>query len=115
MLGPEGRWRATRGLVSEGGSDVVILLHHATVLAVWPVDVGYPLVGDRDSMNHSRGERVATWRFTLPESMTLGNTITHARVSREETATSVIQEELPVPVAKVEGKQLILYVNGIIE
>ena len=110
MLGPVGQRRALSGVARSDPGDVVVLLHRDTELVRWPPDVGYPRLDDRDSGNPGRGERVVTWRVTIPESIALGNAVTHARVV-DTAGLSIMHSEFEVPVRKVVGKALLAYVN----
>ena len=110
MLGPVGQRRALFGVTQSESGDVVILLHRDTELIRWPPDVGYPRLDDRDSGNPGRGERVATWRATIPASIALGNVVTHARVV-DTAGLSIVSNECAVPVRKEVGKALLVYVN----
>lgn len=109
MLGPEGQRRALIGLGQ--GEDSLVLLHGlTTVLAVLPVDRGYPTLNDRDATNPGKGALVMTWRVTLPPGRILGNAITHVKVLGGNEGL-VVQEEFPTAVAKDPGKVLLVYVN----
>ena len=110
MLGPVGQRRALFGVTQSESGDVLVLLHQDTELIRWPPDVGYPRLDDRDSGNPGRGERVATWRATIPASIPLGNAVTHARVV-DAAGLSIVQDAFEVPVRKVVGKALLVYVN----
>jgi len=41
---------------------------------IYPVDVGYPKLGDTDEANDSRGENVLTWRITVKRADGWGST-----------------------------------------
>ena len=90
--------------------DHVVLRHQTTVLCQWPVDSGYPMLNDRDAGNPGKGERVVTWRATLPASLTLGNVATNVQVV-DGSHRVVIGEEFPVVIQKELGKSLLVYVN----
>ena len=110
MLGPVGQRRALSGIAQGDPGDVIVLLHRDTELAQWPPDVGYPRLDDRDAGNPGRGERVLTWRATLPESIALGNVITHARVI-DAAGLSIVHDAFAAPARKEVGKGLLVYVN----
>lgn len=110
VLGPVGQRRALVGVARSEYGDVVVLLHRDSELVRWPPDVGYPRLNDRDSGNPGRGERVVTWRITLPESIVLGNVATQTRVVDAEGLT-VVQGEFEKPVRKDPGKALLVYIN----
>lgn len=109
MLGPEGQRRALAGLAQATEGESVELFHQRTPLARWPIDPGFPMVDNRDAGNPGRGQFVVTWRATLPESLVLGNVITHVEV--QSSSGCVIREECAIPVAKILGKALLVYVN----
>ena len=85
-------------------------LHSRHVLREWPVDPGFPELDNRDAANPGKGERVATWRATLPESAVLGNVFTHVQVV-DGAGHLLVAEECSTPVHKEAGKQLLVYVN----
>jgi len=108
-LEAEGQRRASWGL-AQTNDDQIVLRHQSTVVGRWPVDPGYPMLNDRDAGNPGKGERVVTWRVTLPASLVLGNVVTNVQVANRHGAV-VVAEEFPVAVAKDEGKSLLVYVN----
>ena len=114
MFGPEGQRRALNGLVNDGSGDLLQLHRRGHVLVQWPVDAGYPMLGDKDSVNMDRGERVITWRFTLPASMILSNSADQAIVVSMEGRT-IVSESFASPVVKVPGQKLLVYVNEVLE
>lgn len=114
MFGPEGQRRALNGLVSDGADDRVQLFYRGALLAEWPVDSGYPMIGDKDSVNMDRGERVLTWRFTLPASLVLGNSVDQGIVVSREGKT-IVSERPAVPIVKVPQQKLLIYINEILE
>ena len=109
MLGAEGQRRASLGL-AQTNNDHLVLQHGKTPLCRWPVDVGFPEVGNRDPGNPGRGERVATWRATLPASLVLGNVATVAQIVDGQDKV-VIEDTFPVAIHKEVGKALLVYVN----
>ena len=114
MFGPEGQRRALNGLVIEGANDQVQLFRRGALLVEWPVDPGYPMLGDKDSVNTDRGERVLTWRFTLPASLVLGNSADQVNVTSKDGKT-IVSERPAVPIVKVPQQKHLIYVNEILE
>ena len=110
MLGPEGQRRALHGLVQTRNEDFLVARHGKTPLTNWPVDAGYPTLGDTDAGNPDKGALVVTWRFTLPASLTLGNVYDNVQVV-DRDGRVVVSVACPVAVAKEAGKALMVYVN----
>jgi len=68
------------------------------------------MLDNRDFVNPGRGTHVVTWRATLPAGTALGNAIEDICVEDPSGAPIVI-EQLPVPVLKIVGQPLLVYVN----
>ena len=109
MLEAEGQRRSLWGL-AQTNDDHLALRHAGAMLCRWPVDPGYPMVNDRDAGNPGKGERVVTWRVTLPASLILGNVAEDVQVV-DGRGQVVLTEPFPVPVSKEVGKRLLVYVN----
>lgn len=109
MLEAEGQRRALQGL-AQTNNDALRLLHGKMVLCTWPVDAGFPTLNDRDSSNPGRGERVVTWRATIPASMVWGNVAESVQVV-DGGGQVVVYATFPLPIHKEDGKQLLVYTN----
>ena len=114
-LGAEGQRRALLGL-AQTNEDQVVLMHGKVKLVGWPTDPGFPVLDNRDAANPVKGERVVTWRATLPASLVLGNLATSVEVHSKGGV--VVSEEFGkspdrtvMGISKEPGKVLLVYVN----
>ena len=108
-LGAEGQRRALLGL-AQTNEDQVVLMHGKVKFVGWPTDIGFPMLDNRDAANPGKGERVVTWRATLPASLVVGNVADGVNVV-DGRGEVVVSEPLPIPVHKEPGKVLLVYVN----
>ena len=92
----------------------LIFLHHGARVGEWEIDQGFPQFNNQDPANMDRGERVLTWRATLPPAYTLRDYATHVEVWSGEDCLFPAAA-LRFPFIKGEGIPGILYVNLYLE
>lgn len=109
MLEAAGVRCALLGLAGMSNTSIV-MRHGRAPIGVWPVDAGYPTLNDRDAGNPGKGERVVTWRATLPESFVMGNVVEDIQVIGGNGEV-LVTEPLAIPIHKEVGKRMLIYVN----
>lgn len=77
---------------------------------IYPVDAGYPKLGDTDEANDSKGTNVLTWRITVPKGAGWGST--PATEAELVNASGEIQYKVAIPSFRVsEARPSVLYLN----
>ena len=72
MLTSAGHLAFVKALAGAGVFGARFIVGGGRVGHVFPVEAGYPRVGDPDTSNDGRGENVLTWKFVVPRGFDWG-------------------------------------------
>ena len=91
------------------GCRVIFHAHGVRLPFVFPVDPGYPTVGDTDPANGGRGPKVLSWRATVPQ----GTDMVPATEVELQTSDGrrVERVKLPVPFTPSATHSTVVWVN----
>mgnify|MGYP001598311881 CR=1 FL=1 len=78
---------------------------------VFPVDAGYPCVGDADVANDGRGSNVLTWRFTVPRGTHWGESPADGAELLDGTGVTLYSTDLRPPFRTSPNHPCLLFIN----
>ena len=81
---------------------------------LYPVDAGYPRLGDQDLANDGRGEHVMTWRITVPRGTSWGSTPAREVELVDEHGTVTFHDAIE-PFRVSQSHPSILFLNLMVE
>lgn len=114
MFTPHGIDLLLKSLLSfTGQTGVKFISNGSLVNIVFPVDPGYPKVGDTDKANDSKGDNVITWKITVPR----GNDFRPATqvILVDNKGETIYKTDLPEPFKVGPTQPSTLYLNVIFQ